>query len=196
MVDFLIRLLFPALLITAAATDIFTMKISNWISLVLIVNFGLAAWLAGLPAETIVSHIAACMLLLAIGFTLFAFNLIGGGDAKFLSAKRAWWRNQLGPLDPGFRIRAGSLEDVRHPGYVVWVILAGRRDERTIAIQNDNFAKLVIRCDVTGKDSAALFPLQPFTTKYIDRCIQRVVIKDMHGADHSRRPIYSHALTK
>ena len=89
--DFLILLLFPALLITAAATDIFTMKISNWISLVLIVSFGLAAWLAGLPGATIISHVAACTLVLAIGFTLFAFNLIGGGDAKFLAAVALWF---------------------------------------------------------------------------------------------------------
>lgn len=91
MAEILVLLVFPALIIAAAVTDIFTMTISNWISIILIAAFVLAAFLTGLSGSEILSHLAAGFLMLTIGFTLFCFNLIGGGDAKFLAAIALWF---------------------------------------------------------------------------------------------------------
>jgi len=89
--EFLVLLLFPAMIITAAVTDIFTMKISNWISLILIVGFTLTAILTGMSGSELLSHIGAGILVLAVGFGLFCFGLIGGGDAKFLASVALWF---------------------------------------------------------------------------------------------------------
>ncbi len=90
MLQFLILVIFPAALILAAVNDIATMTISNWISLVLIVSFGGIAVAAGLPWVQIGWHFAAGGLVLVICFTLFALNVLGGGDAKLLSAAALW----------------------------------------------------------------------------------------------------------
>ncbi|MGI9371195.1 MAG: A24 family peptidase [Hyphomicrobiales bacterium] len=91
MAEFLVLLLFPALIITAAVTDIFTMKISNWISLILIASFALTAWMTGMSGSLLLSHLAGGGLVLAVGFGLFCFGLIGGGDAKFLASVSLWF---------------------------------------------------------------------------------------------------------
>ena len=90
MLQFLILVIFPAALILAAVNDIATMTISNWISLVLVVCFGGLAIAAGLPWVQIGWHFAAGGLVLVICFALFAFNVLGGGDAKLLSAAALW----------------------------------------------------------------------------------------------------------
>ena len=91
MADILILLLFPALIIAAAVTDIFTMTISNWISIILVAAFAATALVTGMSAHDALMHFAAGGLVLAIGFTLFCFRLIGGGDAKFLAAVALWF---------------------------------------------------------------------------------------------------------
>lgn len=90
MLQFLILVIFPAALILAAVNDLATMTISNWISLALIVTFPVLAFAIGLSLEQIGWHFAAGGLVLVGGFTLFAFNLIGGGDAKLLAAAALW----------------------------------------------------------------------------------------------------------
>ena len=90
MLDYPILLLFPAAMAYAAVTDVFTMTIPNRISLALIATFPLAAFLAGLPMATALMHLAAFAIVLAVCFTLFSFNLFGGGDAKLLAAASLW----------------------------------------------------------------------------------------------------------
>ena len=91
MADIVVLLVFPALIIAAAVTDIFTMTISNWISIILVAAFGMAAYLTGMSGSEVMSHLAAGFLVLCVGFALFCFNLIGGGDAKFLAAIALWF---------------------------------------------------------------------------------------------------------
>ncbi len=91
MLDLLILVIFPAAMIYAAVSDIATMTISNWISLVLIVAFPILAYASGMPMIDIGWHFAAGGLMLAVGFALFAFNALGGGDAKLLAAAALWF---------------------------------------------------------------------------------------------------------
>ena len=90
MIELLILVIFPAALIFAAVSDIATMTISNWISLVLLGTFPVLALAAGMPLSDIGWHFAAGGLVLAGCFALFAFNVIGGGDAKLLAAAALW----------------------------------------------------------------------------------------------------------
>ena len=81
---------FPAIMTFAGATDLLTMKIPNRISIALVAAFFLLAPLMGLPASTIMMHVAAGLLVLAGAFVLFAVGGFGGGDAKLLAAGALW----------------------------------------------------------------------------------------------------------
>lgn len=83
-------LLFPALMAFAAASDLFTMTISNRISLILIAGFVILAIFSGMPLYDLGLHVGAGLTVLVVAFTCFAFGWVGGGDAK-LSASAALW---------------------------------------------------------------------------------------------------------
>ena len=87
----MILAIFPAAMIYAAVSDITTMTISNWISIVLIASFPILAFAAGMPWSEIGWHFVAGGVMLVAGFALFAFNVIGGGDAKLLAAAGLWF---------------------------------------------------------------------------------------------------------
>ena len=82
--------IFPALMAYAAFSDIFTMTISNWISILLVAIFVILSFFLGLPASAIASHLLCGLVTLAITFVLFAFSWIGGGDAKLAAATAVW----------------------------------------------------------------------------------------------------------
>ncbi|MEM9331466.1 MAG: prepilin peptidase [Pseudomonadota bacterium] len=84
-------LFFPFLMIYAAMSDLFSMTISNKISLVLMAGFMVFAFLIGMSWEAIVWHWAMFAIVLLVGFTLFAFNLLGGGDAKLAASTALWF---------------------------------------------------------------------------------------------------------
>ncbi|MBZ0218717.1 MAG: prepilin peptidase [Fimbriimonadaceae bacterium] len=75
----------------AAASDFFSMKIPNYVSLALVAGFGLLAPLVGMPLETIGIHVAIGVFALAVCFGLFAGGYIGGGDAKLLASTSLWF---------------------------------------------------------------------------------------------------------
>lgn len=83
--------LFPALMAFAAASDLFTMTISNRVSLVLAAGFLALALLSGMPFLDILSHIGAGATVLVIAFGCFAMGWIGGGDAKVAAAAALWF---------------------------------------------------------------------------------------------------------
>jgi prepilin peptidase CpaA len=84
-------LLFPALMAFAAASDLFTMTISNRVSLALLGGFvGLAA-LGGMGLHDMLLHVGAGAAVLALAFACFAFGWIGGGDAKIAAAAALWF---------------------------------------------------------------------------------------------------------
>jgi len=84
-------LLFPALMAFAAASDLFTMTISNRVSLALAASFLMLAVASGMGPSEILSHLGAGASVLAVSFVCFAFGWIGGGDAKLAAAAALWF---------------------------------------------------------------------------------------------------------
>jgi prepilin peptidase CpaA len=90
-VDAIRLLLFPAMMAFAASTDLFTMKISNRIPLILAAGFCALAALDRMPLVEVGSHVAAAFVVLSICFACFARGWIGGGDAKLAAATALWF---------------------------------------------------------------------------------------------------------
>ena len=89
-VALLLLSILPVMVIVAALTDVTSMTIPNWISLVLIAAFAPAALVAGLGPVEIGLHVAIGLGALMLGIALFALNLLGGGDAKLMAAASLW----------------------------------------------------------------------------------------------------------
>jgi len=83
-------LLFPMAMALAASSDLLTMRISNKLVLFLVVSFCVVAMAINLPLQQFALHVACALVVLAVGFTLFAFRWIGGGDAKLAAATTLW----------------------------------------------------------------------------------------------------------
>jgi prepilin peptidase CpaA len=83
-------MIFPVAMAFAAANDLFTMKIPNRISVALVGGFVGIALLTQMPLETFGIHLACAFGVLALTFTLFSLNLLGGGDAKLMAAGALW----------------------------------------------------------------------------------------------------------
>jgi prepilin peptidase CpaA len=83
--------LFPATMAFAASSDLFTMTIANRVSLVLAAGFFLLALLTGMSPAAVGWHLGAGALVLAVGFALFSFGWVGGGDAKLAAATALWF---------------------------------------------------------------------------------------------------------
>jgi len=90
MTDAIRLILFPALMAYSAFSDLFTMTISNRISLLLMAGFAVMAPLIGMSGSDVLMHIGAGLAVLAVTFTLFACGWIGGGDAKLAAATALW----------------------------------------------------------------------------------------------------------
>ena len=84
-------MLFPALMAFAAASDLFTMTISNRVSLALAAGFLALAFASGMAAPDILLHLAAGSVVLVAAFVCFAFGWIGGGDAKVAAGAALWF---------------------------------------------------------------------------------------------------------
>ncbi len=82
---------FPAALAAAAMSDFLTMKISNRLSLALVAAFVVLAPLVGIPLADLGMSLAAASIVFAVCFALFAANVMGGGDAKLLTAASLWF---------------------------------------------------------------------------------------------------------
>jgi prepilin peptidase CpaA len=80
----------PLLLAAAAGWDLASFTIPNFLQAALIAAFVIFAAAAHLRASDIGLHLLAGGIGLAIGFALFAFGYIGGGDAKLYAALLLW----------------------------------------------------------------------------------------------------------
>jgi prepilin peptidase CpaA len=89
--DILRLLLFPALMAFAAASDLFTMTISNRVSLALVAGFLVLAVFSGMGLHDMLSHAGAGAAVLAVAFVCFAMGWVGGGDAKVAAAAALWF---------------------------------------------------------------------------------------------------------
>jgi prepilin peptidase CpaA len=90
-------LLFPLAMAWAASSDLLTMRISNKLVLFLVASFVVAGLLAGLSLQQFGWQLAAALVVLLVGFTLFALRWIGGGDAKLAAATALWLGFELLP---------------------------------------------------------------------------------------------------
>ena len=90
MTDAIRLFLFPLLMAFSAFSDLFTMTISNRVSLLLIAGFAVMAALIGMIPTDVLSHVGAGLAVLAATFTLFTCGWIGGGDAKLAAATALW----------------------------------------------------------------------------------------------------------
>jgi prepilin peptidase CpaA len=82
---------FPALMAFAAASDLFTMTISNRVSILLAAAFLVLAVATGMAPYDILSHLGAGALVLVVAFGCFAMGWVGGGDAKVAAAAALWF---------------------------------------------------------------------------------------------------------
>jgi prepilin peptidase CpaA len=83
--------LFPALMAFAASSDLFTMTISNRLSLALAGGFVLLTFASGMSLAAVGMHVGAAALVLAVAFVFFTRGWIGGGDAKLAAATALWF---------------------------------------------------------------------------------------------------------
>src|SRR6476619_7554820 len=68
-----IRLMvFPALMAFAASSDLFTMTISNRITLALVCGFAAMALISGMSLDDMLAHMGAAATVLAVTFVFFA----------------------------------------------------------------------------------------------------------------------------
>ena len=90
MLEIFVVAVLPALVVTAAVSDLMTMTIPNRLVLALVASFAVAAPLSGMDATAVAMHLGAAALVLAVGFARFAPGWIGGGDAKLAAAIALW----------------------------------------------------------------------------------------------------------
>lgn len=81
----------PTLMIIAAMTDVTTYRIPNWLTGLIALAFFPMAFLTGMPLAEFGWHVAAGVMLFALGYALFAFGLFGGGDSKLMAAAGLWF---------------------------------------------------------------------------------------------------------
>ena len=81
----------PLCLVLAAFTDFLEMTIPNRIPLVLFAAFLVIAPFSGLGLVELGWHLVAATMVFSACFALFAINVMGGGDAKLLTAAALWF---------------------------------------------------------------------------------------------------------
>ncbi|MDX8323690.1 peptidase [Rhizobium rhizogenes] len=86
-----IFLTLPLCLAFAALNDLFSMTIPNRIPLILLLSFIVVAPFTGMEWQTFAMSIAAAAAVFFACFALFAANVMGGGDAKLLTAAAVWY---------------------------------------------------------------------------------------------------------
>jgi prepilin peptidase CpaA len=82
--------IFPVLMAYAASSDLLTMRIANWLVILVVLAYLVLALLLNIPWEQIGWAAVAALAVLVVAFALFAFGWIGGGDAKLVSATAMW----------------------------------------------------------------------------------------------------------
>ena len=95
--QFFAALIFPILMAYAAASDLLSMRIPNWLTVAVAAAFAVIALAFHMPAGAIGFNYACGLAVLAGGFALFAFGWIGGGDAKLAAGIAVWlgWQSML-----------------------------------------------------------------------------------------------------
>jgi prepilin peptidase CpaA len=88
--EILLLIALPLILAAAAGWDLASFTIPNFLQGFLIAGFAAFALASHLGAADIGLHLLAALLGLALGFALFAFGYVGGGDAKLYAVLLLW----------------------------------------------------------------------------------------------------------
>lgn len=80
----------PLLIVAAAVFDLIHMKIPNKLVLSGLGTFVLFAAASSLSPSTVAISVGVGLVVLLIGFSLFAAGVMGGGDAKFAAMAAMW----------------------------------------------------------------------------------------------------------
>ncbi|WP_420338901.1 A24 family peptidase [Roseibium sp.] len=91
MIEAATLVLFPMLVAFAGASDLFTMKIGNRVSILLIVGFVFLAIASGLSPTGWALHGLGLVVVFVPCFAFFAAGWMGGGDVKLISAISLWF---------------------------------------------------------------------------------------------------------
>lgn len=91
-ISFIIFAIFAITMIAAAYSDATTMKIPNVISLILIAAFFLMQPFIFQGWDVLGTHLIVGGVFFLVGFAMFAFGWLGGGDAKLMAATALWWQ--------------------------------------------------------------------------------------------------------
>ena len=88
--DILVLGILPVLLTVAAAYDMVKFAIPHDLLAALLLGFGVFVAVTGLEGAAIGAHLLAGGLGFGLGLGLFAFDIVGGGDAKLLGIAALW----------------------------------------------------------------------------------------------------------
>lgn len=126
---------FATLALYGGLRDIASFTIPNRVSLGIVAAFGVAV-LAGHPPPTaLAGHVGAAVVVFAVGWGLFHFNIFGGGDVKLMSAAALW---------AGFGQLAGLVLLVAcFGGLLTLAMLAGRLLPTTVTAAHPVVSRLV-----------------------------------------------------
>jgi prepilin peptidase CpaA len=91
MVTAAILVIFPLCMAMTACSDLLTMTIPNRLSIVLMASFIAIAPFTGISLHDFALHLGAGGAVFAACFALFAFGIMGGGDAKILTVSAVWF---------------------------------------------------------------------------------------------------------
>jgi prepilin peptidase CpaA len=83
--------IFAGCMLAASWSDLTSMTIPNWISLVLVAGFLILSPFAWQGWDVFGTHILVGVVCFAIGVGMFALGWMGGGDAKLFAATSFWW---------------------------------------------------------------------------------------------------------
>ena len=110
MVQPLVLALFLGPVVVAAATDTIAFRVPNFVPLLLVIGFPLAAVLNPATPFDWSDHLLGGAAALSLGLVAFASGIMGGGDAKLLAALALWsGLHQLLPLVLVISVLGGLL---------------------------------------------------------------------------------------
>jgi prepilin peptidase CpaA len=82
--------LYPVALVVAAISDVLSLRIPNWISVVLAVWFVLYGLVFGLSLSVIALRLGLGACVFVTGFLIYNLGMIGGGDVKLIAVSAIW----------------------------------------------------------------------------------------------------------
>jgi prepilin peptidase CpaA len=118
-------LMLPLLMLLAAANDVASMQIPNWLTALIAILFFPMAYLTGMPLAEFWHHALAGVILFFAGYAMFALKLFGGGDAKLMAAAGLWFGTSE---TMGFLFYTAVAGGVLALAYVLWsVVMAAHK---------------------------------------------------------------------